>query len=394
MIKKCEIKKIAVFFFIWRIFLFLLSFLAPHFLEFKASFPFRDTFLSSTSFPECFYSWGNFDGVHYLLIAKEGYHGWGLVQAFFPLFPLLIKIFTFLFCSRVFTALLISNLSFFLFLLAFYTLVKKNFDKKLAWLSIFIVLAFPTSFFFAAIYNESLFLLLVILSFLAAEKKNWILAGSISALASATRIVGVFLVPALLLELWMTETKGKSKNLKNRIYFFLKNHWQKILAVCLGSFGLLFYMIYLKVRFHDALYFLHVQSEFGASRSETIILYPQVLIRYLKILITARPFDWKYFSYIQEFIISTLGLLLITLAYKIRKMRLSYLVFTILAFFTPTLTGTFSSMPRYILVCFPIFIYLANILKKHKITTILYLTISLFLLIINTVLFIRGYWVA
>jgi len=77
------------------------------------------------------------------------------------------------------------------------------------------------------------------------------------------------------------------------------------------------------------------------------------------------------------------------------KINWAFLVFAWGSYLLPTLTGNFSSMPRYILVCFPLFIYLAIFLEKKSWPwRFFYLTISLILLIINLILFTQGYWVA
>jgi hypothetical protein len=77
------------------------------------------------------------------------------------------------------------------------------------------------------------------------------------------------------------------------------------------------------------------------------------------------------------------------------KINWAYLVFAWGAYVLPTLTGNFSSMPRYILVCFPLFIYVSLLLeKKPRAWRFFYLTISLIFLIINLALFTQGYWVA
>ena len=152
-------------------------------------------------------------------------------------------------------------------------------------------------------------------------------------------------------------------------------------------------MWYLNIHFQDGLYFFHVQSEFGGGvRQETFVSYPQVIYRYMKILLTVRPFNFKYFSYLQDFVVSTFGLGM--LLYSFKKVKLSYVVFGLLAFFTPTVTGTFSSMPRYILVSFPIFIILAIFSEQSKLFKYLWFISSGILLVLNTVLFIQGYWVA
>jgi len=160
----------------------------------------------------------------------------------------------------------------------------------------------------------------------------------------------------------------------------------------LGSVGLLAYMAFLQVKYGDPLYFFHVQVEFGGIRQESLVIYPQVVYRYIKILLTARPFNFSYFSSVSELITGIGGLVLILLSYK--KVKISYFLFALLAFILPTLTGTFSSMPRYVLVSFPIFIFLALWSEKSPWFKYSWFIISGILLVFNTVLFIQGIWVA
>jgi hypothetical protein len=160
-------------------------------------------------------------------------------------------------------------------------------------------------------------------------------------------------------------------------------------------------MAYLQLEFSDPLYFLTVQSEFGAGRQSQLITLPQVVWRYLKILWTTRPFDLKYFIYVQEFVLSLgAGLALLAMAYRSWRQRanskqlliwIPYLLFAGIAYALPTLTGNFSSMPRYLLACFVLFIYIGQWRWPYF---FLYLTISGLLLIINLLLFTQGYWVA
>ena len=79
-----EYKKIFLIFFLWRIGLLLIGFFAQSLLPFKSSFPYADTILVLTGLPSWLWSWGNFDGVHYLTLAMSGYDGFG-TQVFFPL---------------------------------------------------------------------------------------------------------------------------------------------------------------------------------------------------------------------------------------------------------------------------------------------------------------------
>ncbi|MFH2118137.1 MAG: hypothetical protein ABII10_00145 [Candidatus Paceibacterota bacterium] len=365
----------------WRLGLFGLSALAGYFLAYDPSFPYARELLAGFSLPRWFYSWANFDGVHYLIIAQQGYFGTGLVQAFFPAFPLLLRFLPNLLVGGLVLNIILTAL----LMVVFFKLVKLDHSTKIAHWSIIALLFFPTSFFLGALYTETLFLILVVSSFWLARQKNWLWAGLLAGIASATRITGIFLWPALLIELWW---QVKPANLS----IFIKQNLKTIGLLSLSSIGLFVYMLYLWQVFGDPLYFLHVQQEFGTGRQESLVLFPQVLWRYAKILWTTRPFNWKYFSYVQDLVLS-LGVLGGLLGF-FKKIRPSYLSFALLVFFLPPLTGTLSSMPRYVLACFPIFILLGELYAKNPFWRVLLMTSSIALLIINTILFIQGYWVA
>lgn len=110
--------------------------------------------------PYILYPLAGFDGAHYILIAKKGY---GLLQlAFFPLYPLLMNALTRLFNFNVLlSGLLISWASFILGIFFFGKLARTLMpqSRNFMWAIIFL-LAFPTAFFYVAVYPESLFLFL------------------------------------------------------------------------------------------------------------------------------------------------------------------------------------------------------------------------------------------
>ncbi len=363
-------------FIIWRVGLLTIAALAAFFLVFTPSYPYWEIILLPSGLPSWLWSWAGFDGVHYLTIGQFGYTA-QYTQAFFPLYPLLIRLISPIFLGNfLLNGLIISNIFFLLALFLFYKLVSLDFEKNIPWMIIFL-LVFPSSFFFGSLYNESLFLTLVLASFLAARKKKWWLAGILGGLASLTRLVGLFLLPALLWE-WYISSKPKIN---------LRFLWLGLIPLGLAS-----YMFYLQKAFGDALYFLHAQPFFGAQRTGgEIILLPQVIWRYFKIL-TSVPYVaydfWVALAEMTTFVLVT-GLLL--LAHK-RGVRLSYLIFSWLVFLVPTLTGTFSSLPRYVLPVFPIFMVLGN-LKSQKLKISL-AVLSILLLILAAALFTRGHWVA
>ncbi len=355
-------------FLIWRTILLLTAYIAPALIKnFGGKFPYFEETLISSHLPYWLWSFGNFDGVHYLRIAQDGY-AYQFTQVFFPLYPLLVKIVSFVtFGNFVVAGLLVSNLTFLVGLIIFYKLVKKVLDEKSALWSCLFLLAFPTSYYFGSIYTEGLFWTIIVASFyLLLIKKIW-WASLFGGFASTTRLIGVLLMPAVL----------SSKNLKSKA------------PLILIPLGLLAYMIFLQIKFDNALYFLSAQSVFGQERTPThLVLLPQVLFRYLKILATTsgQPFYNAFF----ELSSTVFAFTMLFLSFK--KVPKEWTIFSLLAITVPTLTGTFASMPRYILMAFPIFIGLATI-KNFRAKTLI-LIISAILLVIATAIFTRGYWVA
>lgn len=381
-------------FFIWRIGLFIIAWMGEKLLPFTPRFPYSEIYLTTSGLPAWFWSFANFDGVHYLGIAQKGY--WAqYTQVFFPLYPLLLRLISvfFPFLNPVLAGILLSNFFFFLTLLLFYNLIKIDHDKETSRWSTFFLLAFPTSFFFGGLYTEGLFFFLLICSFYFSRNKRWWLAAVFGGLASAAKLIGIFLLPALLWEWWESKNKEHitiNKNSKTPLtsYFSLLTSP----VVYLVPIGLISYMIYLQLAFGDALYFWHVQPVFGAQRSGgSIIFLPQVLYRYMRILTTNSVISESFWIPLLELTATLLAIGTLVKAHFL-KVRMSYLIFCWLAILVPTLTGTLSSMPRYVLVAFPMYIVLAQM--RSSILKTYIIPLFLILLGILTVLFTRGHWVA
>jgi len=373
----------------WRLWLFFLAGFGGRNFTFSPRFPYSDILLVSSKLPDWIWSFANFDGVHYLTIANLGYSA-QYTQVFFPFYPLLIAFFSKLlpFLNPLIIALFLSNIIFLFMIIILQKLLELDYKKKSIRKMIIFLLVFPTSFFFGSVYTESLFLFLVISAFYAARKKQWILAGVLGALASATRLVGIFLLPALFWEWCINRFKDQKLN---KILFSI-SHFRFSPIVYLVPLGLISYMLYLQFQFGDWLYFWHAQPVFGAERSgNSIVFLPQVLWRYAKIL-TSFPLTMEIFWIPFLELVFTLGAIICLIYAHIKKVRLSYLIFSWFAVIIPTLTGTLSSMPRYVLCAFPIFIILGLI--ENKFYKILLFFISLCILSVLTILFTRGHWVS
>lgn len=361
------VKKIIVLFIIWRLFLFLVAAVAPLVIPVIGNnFTLTDTEMQY-KLPYWIWSFGNFDGVHYLRIAMVGYK-FRFTQVFFPFYPLLIKIITpFSLKNYLLAGLLVSNISFLLSLIVFYKLITKIYNSKIALWSIIFLLSFPTSFYFGAVYTEGLFFLMIISSFyLLAQNKNW-QAAIIGILASGTRLVGVFLC----------------------LSTFSKKPYKSRAPLLLIPLGLIFYMGYLQFNFNNAFYFLTAQSAFGQNRETAkIILLPQVFYRWTNQLLTTHGLVFAN----SAFELSTTIFAIILLIIGLKTIKKDWIIFSICAIITPTLTGSLASMPRYVLVAFPIFILLAQI-KSNLVKTVIAVLFLIFLTV-TTALFTRGYWIA
>src|SRR3989338_3679220 len=168
-------KQVIYLFIAWRLLLFFIAFISPTVIpKFGATFPYFQERLINSGLPHFIWSFGNFDGVHYLGIAKDGY-AYQFTQAFFPFYPILIKLVSFLtFGNLLVAALLISNVAFLFGLIIFYKLVNKYYGERIALWSCLFLLSFPTSFYFGAVYTEGLFFLMIIAAFYLVEiNKIW-----------------------------------------------------------------------------------------------------------------------------------------------------------------------------------------------------------------------------
>ncbi len=384
--------KILGYFSIWRIALFLVAILAGVLIvNFGGRFPYVDRVLTVTNLPNWIWGFGNFDGVHYLRLAQNGYSA-EYSQAFFPLYPMLIKLFNFLPNGNLdlslytdpsffYVGIFLSNLLFVFALYFLYKLWGGEYNGKISKLALILLLTFPTSFYFGSIYSESLFLFLTVLVFWFTNKDKFIIAGIFAALSSATKVQGSLLFLYLLIELIYRYKDGVLKKTE----VVLKG----VISLILSLTGIASYMFYLGKHFGNPIYFLTSQPAFGAARSSLpIITLPQVFYRYIKMLITVNPGNISFWNSLLELTVTVV--LVGVLIYSFKKIKFSYWVFVLLAVIMPTLTGTLSSMPRYALLAFPLFPLAAKFNKGFK-----YIIIAQVLLgVILTALFIRGYWVA
>jgi hypothetical protein len=268
--------------------------------ETNFSFPYARARLVGRG-PVTVWEWGNFDGVHYLQIAERGYVD-EFSQALFPVYPLVARGVAGIFgWDTLVAGLAVSNVSLVAGLGVWakwateYLGLRSESLPRLMWY----VVLFPASFFFGAMYTESVFLLLSGWCIYAAYKKEWWWAGVAGGLASATRLVGIFLLPAAVL-IWRQQG-GRRQEREWRGW--VKGWLRLPKPVGLIALGLVAYMVYLWISVGDPIYFVHVQPDFSAHRSVSELAWlPQVVWRYMKMLVTVPVKSTAYFTLVLELV--------------------------------------------------------------------------------------------
>lgn len=377
------ILSIFLIFLLWRVFLFL----AAHFTT--GLFPLQPNYLGGgmgnyLSSP-LLWGYANFDGEHYLAIARNGYEP--LTHFFFPIYPLLIGFLTKLignsFQNYLFVSQILSNLFFFLSLVGLYKLLKIDFNQKITYLTIGLILIFPVSYYFVASYNESLFLSLIIWFFYFGRRRKWILAGLLAAAASATRVIGISLMLVLLIEIYLNYRTTHKIDIR------------QVIALAISPLGLILYVLFLKQDTGDMLVFLHSVGIYGEQRSSSFVYLPQVFFRYIFRIIPTLGLSYLPIVFVTWFELLVGVWLLISSAASFTRLRISYSFYLAFGFIVPTLAGSFSSLPRYALVLFPAFLLTAIcLIKVPKSILFIYIIICIVVLTITQAMFLRGFWVS
>lgn len=291
----------------------------------------------------------HWDGIWYFSIVRDGYQlpepGMGSNLAFWPLFPALLKVLTFLFgqAHLALLAAVLSNGCFFFALWAFRYLVALDASPNVARRTLFYVAFFPTSFFYSAAYPESLFLLGLALAWYFVRKGRLFFAGSFGAAATLAHVPGVLVFFPLLLERLRRAPGGEGSGLSWRLAWLL-----------LAPGALLGFLAYQGLVVGDAFGFLRAAQGWRHTLAwpwtDIIAVWGWVLPGGKEDPREAIP------------LLATLGALAVTAA-SMRTLRASYLLWVmsvLLLYLSLPSPQPLISMGRYVLHLFPLFITLAR----------------------------------
>jgi hypothetical protein len=203
----------------------------------------------------------------YIGISEHGYEGfpisggsnvgrWG----FFPLYPTVIAGVRILFPLPTAQVAIVTSMALsYASCLVAWQLLDRNMRPYALYCAF--LLAGPFSFFFTTFLSEPLFVLLTSGVFLALKHSRYLAAGCLSALLSATRLVGVFVVFATLIQM-LREHRGRGRPLLSFPGWILSRP-DLLVAILVSPAGLFAYMLYLHFTVGDGFAFVHVQRAFG-----------------------------------------------------------------------------------------------------------------------------------
>lgn len=309
------------------------------------------------------------DGGWYLHIAHRGYeklpfesslpHNW----AFFPLFPLLWRAAAALTGGFALTGILLANILFFLALFVLHrTALAFGLESAAADRALLYTATFPTSYFFSLPVAESLFLLLTAGTFLAAKRNRWFLAAILAALAAATRFSGLLLLPVLWVLQWQADGSPKPS--------------AKTLTLAIVPLGLLGFMAYLYSITGNALAFAAIEPAWGRRPQFFLLTLFEYLSQPLEL---SYKWNFKAFNFVVAMIAFICGAVLL------KRKQWALGLFTLACIILPLSSGTLQSIPRYMMVVFPIFLVLGEAGRSILVDKII-LAVSLSLLAIMTLL--------
>ncbi|MGB9928924.1 MAG: hypothetical protein ACPK85_11055 [Methanosarcina sp.] len=353
-----ELKYILFIFFSTRIVLIIIGVLSRNL--FLQEYSYQSNSMAPLSWLDV---WGAWDTGWYLDISQNGY---STIQnqihqtniAFFPLYPTLMRLIGSVIGNHYIAGLIISNFCLLIACIYLYRLVKLDFDETSAVKSIKYLLIFPVSFILSGVFSESLYLALILMCFYYARKEKWHLVGISGFFLSLTRSVGVLVVLPLLCEILIPLLKEKKSIISLKSLKEIRTPLSYLLLI---PFGTVSFMIYNYHVTGDFLAYMHAQA-----------MWQRHLSNPLEVLIHA--FSGNIFISF-EAAFTLIFLFVFIIFYK--KMRFSYWLFCMYSIFVPLSTGIMS-MPRYILVIFPLYILFADITKNRISEDVLTLVFCLF----------------
>jgi hypothetical protein len=328
------------------------------FTVFGTPSPFWDTF-------------ARYDSGYYEGIAWGGYAplaGGRSNIAYFPVYPLLMRL-----VGRVFgrqhaifylSGIGIAWVCFILAMVALYYLARLDLPRRRAERAVLLAMVFPFAFFFGVAYSESTFLLFAVLAFYAFRTRRWLLGGVCGAVATATRVPGILLLPPLVWVAW----KSAEPTGRDRL-------WSAVgLAIAASGFGA--YCFYIYQLTGNPFEWAATLQRWGYYPGGAPWTAPLRLIGHL----VTHPYAYLASDPMAPYdtLYGVTGILFgLMIPFVWWKFGAGYGLFMLLNLWLPFSSGTFEGVGRYCAVLFPAFLLLATV-RSRWMSTALVVVFALF----------------
>ena len=306
--------------------------------------------------------WLHWDPGHYLRLADVGYRSSGedaLFIVFFPLFPLLVAAAGFVVRNLVVASLVVTTVASIAAGWLLYKLVRLDRPEQTARGAVVLLFAFPTAYALFAPYSEAVFLAAVLGSVYAARTGRWWLAGLAGMAATATRIVGLALVPALLVEAFVVQraTTGRLGERPKKE----AGPARRLAAICLVPLGFVAYLGVNQVVHDDAWHFLQVQKEHW-HQARVAPWYPVE-----EAVESIRTSELTFESlFVHPARLAAIAFALVVLAYGWRSLGWTDRVFSVATMAMVLSAAWLISLPRYLLALYPLFTTMGGLGRRRR----------------------------
>lgn len=316
------------------------------------------------------------DAQHYLYIAQHGYSPASLSNAFYPLWPMLIKFFS-PFCAGNFllSGLVLANFFSLIALMLLYEWVSERFSTETALYTLLAILACPGSMYFQFLYSESLFILLLVLLLLALQRENLLVAAAAALLLPLSRPVGILIYPFLVVMIFKTVHRPTRRE-------------SLLLLAPLAGFAL--YLMFMAWQTTDA--WAGFRAGYQFTRSTFLQSFDAVtLVREFFHLERWHGWVGSFFDrfFFVIFLAGVVGLFFIDWRLAVLALPLGII---------PATSIKFISTIRYIILIVPVFVVygkvLARLAQKSPILVPLLLLMGFALQLIFLLRFVNNFWVA
>jgi hypothetical protein len=313
-----------------------------------------------------------YDGEHYLFLSRYGYIRGSSSNAFYPLWPFLIRVFSYVTGGdHLIAGLILAGLFSIAGMILFHHFVLGRHGEKTADLALLFLLAFPGSIFFSFVYTESLFFFLSILLFTFLYRKEYLKAGLVSFFLPLTRAVGLFAIIPLALYIYLNQ--GRSR---------------KLLYSLFPIAGLVLYFLTLYLFTGDPFEGFKAQQFYPARANLFKVLHP---INFIKLLFAPLKIHGILDSAIDRFWF----IYFLCSLWPLWKKDRCYFAFALPLGIVPAMTISFMSFTRFALVIFPLFIITADRFikedRKYWLYAVLFVLFSIKILFL--ILHVNYQWV-